>query len=70
MTDKYELTNPPSITMYMSILSCARNRGLIKLAEKIIKRLESIKAFRSEELKAAYILLGDLFFLNIFIKLF
>jgi len=70
MTDKYGLTNPPSIAMYMSILSCARNRGLIKLAEKIIKRLESIKAFRSEELKAAYILLGDLFFLNIFIKLF
>jgi hypothetical protein len=70
MTDKYELVNPPTITMYMSILSCARNRGLVQLAEKIIKRLENIKVFRPEELKAAYILLGDFLFLNKFKRLF
>jgi hypothetical protein len=59
LIDKYELTNSSSITMYMSILSCARNRGLVQLAEKIVKRLETIKVFRLEELKTAYVLLGD-----------
>jgi len=66
LTDKYELTNPPSITMYMSMLSCARNRGRVELAEKIIKRLESIKIFRPEELKTAYVLLGNLFLFLIY----
>lgn len=66
MTDKYELTNPTSITMYMSMLSCARNRGRVELAEKIIKRLESIKIFRPEELKTAYVLLGNLFLFLIY----
>jgi hypothetical protein len=57
------------MTMYMSVLSCARNRGLVKLAEKVIKRLENIKLFRPEELKTAYVLLGKLLFFNIFITL-
>ncbi len=69
MTNEYELTNSPSMTMYMSVLSCARNRGLVKLAEKVIKRLENIKLFRPEELKTAYVLLGKLLFFNIFITL-
>ncbi len=47
------------MTMYMSMLSCARNRGLVSFAEKIIQRLESIQKFRSEELKPAYVLLGN-----------
>lgn len=67
LTTEYELTNSPSITMYMSILSCARSRGLVSLAEKIIERLENIKTFRSEQLKPAYILLGNLFFLKKFV---
>ena len=45
--------------MYMSMLSCARNQGLVPFAEKIIQRLESIQKFRSEELKPAYVLLGN-----------
>ncbi len=51
--------------MYMSMLSCARNRGLVSFAEKIIQRLESIQKFRSEELKTAYVLLGNLFAFDI-----
>ncbi len=70
MTNEYELTNSPSMTMYMSVLSCARNRGLVQLAEKVIKRLENIKLFRPEELKTAYVLLGKLLFFNIFITLY
>jgi hypothetical protein len=50
----------------MSMLSCARNRGRVELAEKIIKRLESIKIFRPEELKTAYVLLGNLFLFLIY----
>ena len=55
LIDEYELTNPPSTTMYMSILSCARSQGLVKLAEQIVKRLE---VQQPDELKTAYVLLG------------
>ena len=50
--------------MYMSMLSCARSRGLVSLAEKIVHRLESMPSFRSEDLKPAYVLLGNLFSLD------
>ena len=58
MIDKYELTNPPSMTMYMSILSCARRCGLVSVAEIIVRRLENLNTFRSDDLKVAYVLLG------------
>lgn len=64
MIDQYESTHPPTMTMYMSVLSCARSRGLIAIAEKVVKRLESISSFRSEDLKPAYVLLGNLFSLD------
>lgn len=64
MTDQYESAHSPSMTMYMSMLSCARSRGLISFAEKVVKRLESISAFRSEDLKPAYVLLGNLLSVN------
>ncbi|CAF0811441.1 unnamed protein product [Adineta ricciae] len=60
MIEKYELTNPPSITMYMSILSRARRCGLVSVAETIVRRLENLNTFRSEDLKVAYVLLGTL----------
>jgi hypothetical protein len=61
MTNQYESTHSPSMTMYMSMLSCARSRGFIAFAEKIVERLETISSFRSEDLKPAYVLLGNLF---------
>ncbi|CAF1431394.1 unnamed protein product [Rotaria sp. Silwood1] len=59
LIDEYEKSHHPSIPMYMSILSSARNAKDVSLSEKIYHRIETNFANNEKYLTSARILLAN-----------
>ncbi|CAF3494098.1 unnamed protein product [Rotaria socialis] len=61
LIDDYEKTNIPSIAMYMSLLSGARNNRNSNLSEKIYKRMKTLFPNEKESLASGVVLLSNIY---------
>ncbi|CAM4874093.1 unnamed protein product [Rotaria socialis] len=61
LIEDYEKTNTPSIVMYMSLLSGARNNRNSNLSEKIYKRMKTLFPNAKQSLAAGVILLSNIY---------
>ncbi|CAF1144239.1 unnamed protein product [Rotaria magnacalcarata] len=61
LIDDYEKTNTPSIVMYMSLLSGARNNRNRNLSEKIYKRMKILFPNDKESLASGVVLLSNIY---------
>ncbi|CAM4844112.1 unnamed protein product [Rotaria magnacalcarata] len=61
LIDDYEKTNIPSIVMYMSLLSGARNNRNSNLSEKIYKRMKTLFPNEKESLTSGVVLLSNIY---------
>ncbi|CAM4880643.1 unnamed protein product [Rotaria socialis] len=61
LIEDYEKTNTPSIVMYMSLLSSARNNRNSNLSEKIYKRMKTLFPNAKERLVSGVILLSNIY---------
>ncbi|CAF5217528.1 unnamed protein product, partial [Rotaria magnacalcarata] len=61
LIEDYEKTNTPSIVMYMSLLSGARNNRNSNLSEKIYKRMKTLFPNAKESLAAGVVLLSNIY---------
>ncbi|CAF5216523.1 unnamed protein product, partial [Rotaria magnacalcarata] len=61
LIEDYEETNTPSIVMYMSLLSGARNNRNSNLSEKIYKRMKTLFPNAKESLAAGVVLLSNIY---------
>ncbi|CAM4780245.1 unnamed protein product [Rotaria magnacalcarata] len=61
LIDDYEKINTPSIAMYMSLLSGARNNRNSNLSEKIYERMKSLFPNEKESLASGVILLANIY---------
>ncbi|CAF1385837.1 unnamed protein product [Rotaria sp. Silwood1] len=61
LIDNYEKMNPPSIIMYMAMLSGARNHRNRQLAEKIYDRMKSVFPGEKQSLLSGAILLSNIY---------
>ncbi|CAF1310395.1 unnamed protein product [Adineta steineri] len=59
LINEYEKTNPPSLLMYMAILSGARNRRHSIISEKIYNKMKSLFPGEKDALISASILLAN-----------
>ncbi|CAF4068634.1 unnamed protein product, partial [Rotaria magnacalcarata] len=61
LIDDYEKINTPSIAMYMSLLSGARNNRNSNLSEKIYERMKSLFPNEKESLASGVVLLANIY---------
>ncbi|CAF4571363.1 unnamed protein product, partial [Rotaria magnacalcarata] len=61
LIEDYEKTNTPSIVMYMSLLSGARNNLNSNLSEIIYKRMKTLFPNAKESLVAGVVLLSNIY---------
>ncbi|CAF4646120.1 unnamed protein product [Rotaria socialis] len=61
LIEDYEKTNTPSIAMYMSLLSGARNNRNSNLSEKIYKRMKTLFPNAKESIVADVVLLSNIY---------
>ncbi|CAF5219776.1 unnamed protein product, partial [Rotaria magnacalcarata] len=61
LIEDYEKTNTPSIVMYMSLLSGARNSRNSNLSEKIYKRMKTLFPNAREGLVSGIVLLSNIY---------